>query len=188
MNHDDHSYISRTNVPVPWRLGFGCTDNLMDEAHAAWAAFGVIPHGPVMRAEIGDRWVGLLYRKDLKLIAWPHVTEDYTRERHIERMHQYAELDGRGQCYFIGGEVGPIKIGYSIDVKSRLRALQASSPVTLSVLAIRSGGETRERAYHDQFSEWRLHGEWFERCPEIEAEIARLSSPIPDTLNAGGCE
>lgn len=48
-------------------------------------------------------------------------------------------------------------------------------PQTLGILALRNGAKAREVAYHEQFSEHRLHGEWFERCPEIEAEIARLS-------------
>jgi len=185
MNHTDHSYISRTSVPVPWRLGFGCTDNLIDEAHAAVEMFAVEPQRHVMRASIGNRVVGYLYRKDLKLIAWPHVGEEYTDELHLKRLHEYADRDDHGQCYFIGGESGAIKIGFSINVESRLRSIQAHCPVIVKVLAVRQGGETRERAYHHQFAAHRLHGEWFTRCPEIEAEIGRLSSPIPDPLNDG---
>jgi hypothetical protein len=187
MNRDDHSYIFRTRQPVPWRIGFGCTDNLLDGAHAAAQAFGVEPHGHVMKASIGDRFVGYLYKKDLKLIAWPHVGEEYTRERHVERMHQWADMDDKGVCYFIGGDVGAVKIGFTIDIKSRLRTIQANSPIPLRVLATRSGGETRERAYHCQFDEHRLHYEWFTRSPEIEAEISRLN-PLPAITRLNGGE
>jgi hypothetical protein len=91
--------------------------------------------------------------------------------------HREANEAGTiARCYFIGGDEGPVKIGYSIDVPKRLRTLQLSSPVTLKVLAETSGGVIREAAYHGQFSEIRLWGEWFERAPELEAEIARLNA------------
>ena len=33
---------------------------------------------------------------------------------------------------------------------------------------------THEQAYHRKFRNHHMRGEWFERCPEIEAEIERL--------------
>jgi hypothetical protein len=90
--------------------------------------------------------------------------------------HEMAdEADTIAKCYFIGGDEGPIKIGYSIDVNARLRTIQLCSPVRPRVLAIARGGIFRESAYHALFDEHRLHGEWFERAPEIEAEIVRLN-------------
>ena len=41
--------------------------------------------------------------------------------------------------------------------------------------AVTTGGLWAERDYHKRFAQWWMRGEWFERCPEIEAEIARLS-------------
>lgn len=84
--------------------------------------------------------------------------------------------------YFIGGDVGAIKIGIACDVPRRLAALQNGSPMVLKVLAITPGGRDVERAYHYQFRAHRLHGEWFERCSEILAEIERLNAigPEPD--------
>ena len=83
-----------------------------------------------------------------------------------------------GIVYFIGPEVGPVKIGYTTNLPSRLKRLQSGSPVRLSVLAAALEQEMiQERIYHFRFAEHRLHGEWFARCPEIEAEIARLTSP-----------
>lgn len=78
------------------------------------------------------------------------------------------------RCYFIGGDEGLIKIGYSYSPEERLKALQLGSPIELRILATAPGGAARERAYHDQFAAMRVRGEWFERAPEIEAEIARL--------------
>lgn len=93
--------------------------------------------------------------------------------------YNHARADGFNhkvsKCYFIGAADGPVKIGHAIDPASRLKTLQAGSPVILSILATARGGEAREGAYHSQFAAHRLHGEWFARCPAILAEIARLT-------------
>lgn len=78
--------------------------------------------------------------------------------------------------YFIGWEGGPVKIGLADNTQGRLRTLQVGCPYELRVLAAAAGGLKREKAYHAQFAARRLRGEWFERCPEIEAEIERLKA------------
>lgn len=86
------------------------------------------------------------------------------------------EPDDRGLTYFIGGDVGAIKIGRSVNLDVRLKDIQACSPIPLRVLATRPG-VARERLYHKRFAHCRLHGEWFERTPDILAEIERLAAP-----------
>lgn len=81
-----------------------------------------------------------------------------------------------GCVYFIGGDVGGIKIGFATSPKQRLRALQCGSPIELRILAVAPGMPADERDYHKRFADRRLSGEWFERCPEIEAEIERLNA------------
>ncbi len=54
------------------------------------------------------------------------------------------------------------------------RRMTFCSPIPLRILAKTEGSRTQERAYHARFAAIRLHGEWFERTPEIEAEIERL--------------
>jgi hypothetical protein len=82
-----------------------------------------------------------------------------------------------GSCYFIGAlGVNVVKIGYAGHVRNRLSHMQVNSPVRLELLATAPGGLLRERLYHRRFKAHRLHGEWFERCPEIEAEIDRLAN------------
>jgi hypothetical protein len=78
-------------------------------------------------------------------------------------------------CYFIGGETGPVKIGYTRNLQRRLRDMQLHSPLPLSALASTGGGCFAEAEYHERFAAHRLHGEWFERHPDILAEIARLN-------------
>lgn len=83
----------------------------------------------------------------------------------------------RGAVYFIGcKEVGRVKIGFSEAAEVGLAHLQCGSPVDLVLLATMPGTEDDERELHKRFAACRLHGEWFERTAEIEAEIARLNS------------
>jgi hypothetical protein len=76
--------------------------------------------------------------------------------------------------YFIAGDVGAIKIGISCHVEGRLIAIQTGSPIPLRILAVTPGSYREERAYHQRFAAHRLHGEWFDRHPEIMDEIDRL--------------
>jgi hypothetical protein len=78
------------------------------------------------------------------------------------------------RVYFVGPEAGPIKIGYTGDLRDRMSALQCGSPQIVLVWAAPPGDRTEEWLYHQRFAARRLHGEWFERCPEIEAAIDHL--------------
>lgn len=84
--------------------------------------------------------------------------------------------DGKSYVYFIGGDSGAVKIGVSIAPVERATNLSLCSPIPLRILAKIEGERFEEKAYHQRFSAHRLHGEWFERCPEIEAEIERLNA------------
>lgn len=108
----------------------------------------------------------------------PQMSPSMMQARILASLHTEADRRGDegGRCYFIGGEEGPVKIGFSVAPESRLAAIQSCSPVALSILALAGGGDARETAYHHQFAAHRLHGEWFERAPEILAEIERLNS------------
>jgi hypothetical protein len=82
--------------------------------------------------------------------------------------------------YFVGGETGPVKIGFTQQpIKARLVCIQNGSPIKLHVLATLNCTRINERFYHERFAAHRLHGEWFERTPEIQAEIDRLSRNPP---------
>lgn len=74
--------------------------------------------------------------------------------------------------YFVGGLEGPVKIGFTQQpIKDRLVCIQNGSPVKLHVLATLPAHRQRERVYHRLFAPYRLHGEWFERHPDIQMEI-----------------
>jgi hypothetical protein len=82
---------------------------------------------------------------------------------------------GASMIYFIGSDIGAIKIGRAIRPKVRLRQLQSGSPIPLMILATTPGGVDEEKAYHDRFRKQRIRGEWFERSAELLAEIRRLN-------------
>jgi hypothetical protein len=86
-----------------------------------------------------------------------------------------AKADTIGVCYFVGGDLGLIKIGKAKDPVSRLAQISTHSPIPVRIFALAPGGETAERAYHRQFAEFRRHGEWFDRGDSLMAEIARLN-------------
>jgi hypothetical protein len=77
--------------------------------------------------------------------------------------------------YFIAAQSGPIKIGIAVNPLARLSGLQTSHHEKLELLATCGGGMGQEKRYHYQFRKHRLKGEWFERAPEILAEIDRLN-------------
>jgi len=81
--------------------------------------------------------------------------------------------------YFIGPFDGPIKIGYAKKLSLRLRNLRLASAFPLHVWATVEAEITLEREYHKRFAAHRLHGEWFERHPDILAEIDRLQNHRP---------
>lgn len=91
----------------------------------------------------------------------------------------------RGACvYFVGGDAGPVKIGYTSELPLRLRSLRNQSPVPVRLLGAVHGGRDVERAYHSQFASSRLHGEWFERSDDILDELAKIRwvSPLVENI------
>ncbi len=96
------------------------------------------------------------------------------RQVFAEQERKAVASRDRQKVYFIGAAAGPIKIGVSVSPQSRLSGLQTSHHERLSILATVAGDAEVERAYHTRFAAHRLSGEWFERCPEILAEIECL--------------
>jgi hypothetical protein len=74
------------------------------------------------------------------------------------------------------GESGPIKIGTSTDVESRLASLQTANPEPLHLLRTFDGDERIERAIHGRFAHLRLRGEWFKPAAELLAFAAEAQS------------
>lgn len=80
-----------------------------------------------------------------------------------------AQTPSIGEMVYVvqSGDDGPIKIGFSNDIKRRLLQLQGSHPYRLRLLASFVGGEALERRLHEKFKFHRMQGEWFESGPVL---------------------
>lgn len=58
---------------------------------------------------------------------------------------------------------GPVKIGKANNVWERLKQHQCGSPFILEIIKIYKNVDPKfERDLHDKFTEYRIHGEWFD--------------------------
>lgn len=87
------------------------------------------------------------------------------------------------RVYFIeAGDGGPIKIGVAGDVAKRFKALQATNPIPLRLLAIIDGGHADERRLHKRFASERLRGEWFRGDGAVRAFAVSMASASADEI------
>lgn len=81
---------------------------------------------------------------------------------------------------------GPIKIGVAKrqNLRVRLRNLQHACPYEIRLLCVLPDVPTNVEGYlHGQFSDSRLHGEWFKPTPELKALATSLErNKIPEDL------
>ena len=78
--------------------------------------------------------------------------------------------------YFVQrAEGGPIKIGCSAYLNSRLSQLAVTIKSKLVLLASAPGSFREEGRLHRQFAAIRVEGEWFEDCDQLRAAIAHVS-------------
>ena len=78
------------------------------------------------------------------------------------------ELDG--VVYFVAGG-GMVKIGKSYGLTERIRTIQSTSPIPLSLLGHVRGYTRTEAMLHAKWTKRRAHGEWFHLDAEIERWI-----------------
>lgn len=71
-------------------------------------------------------------------------------------------------------ETGPVKVGCTINLHSRINLLTTASAYPIRVLAIERGGRNTERKIHEAISEYRLQGEWFKCTPEVVNTIEEI--------------
>lgn len=70
------------------------------------------------------------------------------------------EIGRPGFVYFI--RMGDkVKIGFSINVGNRLKAIQTACPLPAEIVKIIPGSEQTERYFHAHFAANRISGEWF---------------------------
>ena len=78
-----------------------------------------------------------------------------------------------------------IKIGRTNHIKKRLGDLRGGSPSTLKVLLVLPGDTREEMYYHERFTKYRLHGEWFKYGLEMKLFVwinqAKFTPLLPTT-------
>lgn len=86
--------------------------------------------------------------------------------------------------YFIREEErGNIKIGITSEPILRLSQLQSGNPDVLVIEGLAQGGPLSEYALHVKFSQYQIHGEWFEPADEVIDFMQSL--PTYDEYEAG---
>lgn len=71
-----------------------------------------------------------------------------------------------GQVYFVkAGE--SIKIGFSVDVRRRVKNMQTAASETMTLLLVLPGTLADEKSMHDRFGHLRINGEWFKSGPDL---------------------
>lgn len=84
------------------------------------------------------------------------------------RANRNVRLGGRSWVYFCQrGEGGPIKIGRTRQLSSRVTALQSVCPEDVILLGQLPETDITERRVHIVFNRHRIRGEWFRPAPEI---------------------
>jgi hypothetical protein len=146
---------------LTFRPSFRENRDMSDQAHSARG-------GNPPRGHTRESWAAM--RQIAEIIALPASV----RQPEPKRTCIQDYRDGKSYVYFIGGESGPVKIGFSIAPRERLASMQMGSPVKLAILALVEGTVTDEKSYHARFAEHRSHGEWFNRHPELEELILSL--------------
>lgn len=79
--------------------------------------------------------------------------------------------------YLLSSDIGIYKIGFSNDVKRRVRRLNKELPITVKeVCRLKcENGKESESYLHDRYSNRRLAGEFFVLSPEDVAEIKAMN-------------
>lgn len=141
------------------------------------APWELIPHSCLMMAtqrELEQAWA------HLPTAAWhtQDLLDSMGRPLKVPTRRLVPGGDAMGPLvYFIQGDAGPIKIGFTArTLASRLRNLQTASSAELRVLGWQRGGPELEQELQARFEGHRLRGEWFRPDPELLAYIEALAS------------
>lgn len=117
----------------------------------------------------GGRWMSCPAGTQAPRDSWANPMNDWIDKR-TRRM---------GFVYMLQSNIGGnVKIGFSTDPVSRIRAIQAVNPFQLVVPFSMPGTELMEAAFHTRFAALRQHGEFFEPGPEL-AKYIDQQSPTP---------
>jgi len=88
-------------------------------------------------------------------------------------MDIFATNEDYGYIYFVQMEnTGPIKIGFTKNIKGRMESLQTASPYPLTLRHHFFATRKNENDLHKRFRKDILRGEWFISSKALKKEIA----------------
>jgi len=119
-------------------------------------------------------------------VGWENLQKPYIRQE-VDRRLAELRVNDRGlvsdkrtqrrACfvYLICAENGLVKIGKTVDIASRLRTLNAMSPVDLKLVGCVESefADELENRLHAEFDAVRVKGEWFALSPDDVESIKR---------------
>lgn len=83
------------------------------------------------------------------------------------------------------GSDGPVKIGWSKNVTSRIAFIQPTMPIAINILRVIDAEPWVERWFHQRFSHLRLMGEWFTFDAAMLMLVQPTERPILPPLKRG---
>lgn len=86
------------------------------------------------------------------------------------------QLGGSGFVYFVYGNTGRVKIGFTTDPIKRFGSLRTNCPDKLTLLGLVPGTKEDERAWHERFHGQRIFGEWYRSTSELKRQIRAIKS------------
>jgi len=136
------------------------------------------------------RWVheGMPADRDCgTLHVWTRLADAWV-DKH--RKNSVAFRRDEAVVYFARSEKGPIKIGFSSDVKRRRREVSRGPFGRATIVATMPGDHVVEQELHRKFGISLIGGEWFSPTLELEAFIlslqAKKGSAAGPRANGGG--
>jgi hypothetical protein len=160
---------------------------IASQRHCVWPGCGVeslVHVGPLCWTHaniITDAVIEASHSK----VTNAHANAAMQRQREAEDRKKLAEIRGQqpGWIYYV--RVGDrVKIGYSVDVKNRMRAYPPES----RLLAVHPGTRQLETEMHRRFAGSRAAGrEWFRETPDlvehITEAVAQFGEPTKHRYN-----
>lgn len=92
----------------------------------------------------------------------------------LARRRPQGPTSGKGFVYFIRAGEGPVKIGWTRDVRQRLEHTQTHNHEALTLVGSIAGDTRTEAELHRCLRPFHIRGEWYAWAPEVESAVAGL--------------
>lgn len=99
---------------------------------------------------------------------------DPRNQTESDRFYKSSRLPIGPAVYFFQVESGPIKIGFTSNVRHRFIGVQTGNHEEVNVIGwIENATRSDERELHQRLAQFRIRGEWFKAEPAVLAAVVR---------------